>query len=169
MVLPKNTQAPCFCHGNCPPGSRPFLKYFVQTDNASPYAAYFLGKLYVHAFAIPEDKFCRWGPQEPEPGYITESLIKESPLIPPTTTEYSFGMAIDDGIGAPHTWLLLVDWDPADLPYDQFVTPSCDMTPFEPDTQTPPMATLGVVIRSAPEWCCTDEQVREWADRYPLT
>ncbi len=162
-----NRRGPCFCNGNCPPQTRPWQKYLVKTDNAIPFANYFLGRLYtidVHAAGVT---FCRWIPHVADPAFGTETLIKESVQIPADPFEYSWACHLQKGAGPPFDFFNFITWDPDNSPFDPDVLPACgaqDVRLLQPGF---PFA-LKADIRPVPEWCCSDAQAQAWAVKYPL-
>lgn len=163
-----NRRGPCFCNGNCPPNTRPWQRYFVQTTLAVPFFRYSLGLVFIIDSEMPAAKFCRWKPISPTPLFTTETLIKESVRIPADPHEYNWAVHIDNGLGASRDWFNFIDWDPDNAPFDPDVLPACGAQDVQLLQLGFPVPANKVNIRPLPEWVCTDDQARTWAAKYPL-
>lgn len=168
MPLPKNNQSPCFCSSNCPPPSKPYLKYFVQTEPGSVFTVYNLGKLFHLRLSLPADKFCLWGAAEPTPAYVDEVMVKQPYLVPDDDLNYRFTVDLHELPINHYEWRESVTWLPANLPYDPNELPACDVTSFTPLQFSGTGGIILITVRSCPEWLCTDAEARTWATDNPL-
>lgn len=168
MPLPKNNQSPCFCSSNCPPPSKPYISYFLQTEPGSIYPNYNLGKLYRIALRDPDNKLCEWDPVTATPGALVELMDKKPYIVPDDGHNYRFTIHLFFDPIKDYQWSESVTWTDDDVPYDPNELPACDVTSFTPLQDHGGAGIILITVRSCPEWLCTDAEARIWAADNPL-
>jgi len=161
--LVKQNTSPCFCAPDCPPLTKPHRNYAVRTSLITQLPQYEFHKLYVPV-TFPElpSSVCAWQPAEPEGAPILEeTLFKRSPPVPEPISEYSITLLVKRLPGPiQHEWTNTFTWVPDDLPLDESDVRNCNTSWLAFGI---PPSTIGTAfISPAPEWVCSDQQLRDW-------
>lgn len=131
----RNISSACFCKSECPPGSNPYIKYWLQTDHPT-WPEYHTSILYQHVFGELAGA-CAWQPiTKALPTVSEESFDKRNQA--PAPNDHAYFMRVNflvPGDGRFEEFQLIYRWDDADLPITEGVSPSCDQTFVLPSTQ----------------------------------
>ena len=149
--------SPCFCSRGCPGRSKPHRKYLVRESNPGDLPGFDLGKL----FEISQQTidFCQWGVVEPFFGggdaFLSLNVINLTDDV--NTLNWSLGLFFP--VLGGKDYRKLVQWS-ADGDRHPPLLSLCS-TPWTLVSDDHSSAELIPV----PEWCCTDNQAREWLVR----
>lgn len=122
----KNVTTPCFCAGQCPKPTRPYHKYWLQTDHPE-FPEYHSKVLFSFVFTGAGD-ICAWAPTENQlPSPSLESMSKRPAFVPPPDVGYHMRVELqEEDFERFEVFSLNVVWNEDDLPTTPGVLPSCD-------------------------------------------
>jgi len=146
---------PCFCSGECPPGSRPTYNYLVRSTFITSDPAYTLGKLYTIFTGGPNP--CHWKPHTPVVGNYFEDLTKTN--IFPINADHAYEWQWDhQTITGPHkTFRIVRQWNDTDNPIE-YHDGLCDV----PTKLTEYALGEWAEIIPVPWWLCSDAEAQAW-------
>ncbi len=154
-----NRQHVCFCSGECPCRTKPFLKYRVRTSYVE-FPEYFNFKLYDFSLSSGPGH-CEWSPVEPEYAPFTEKLIRRKLILPSADHSWEWELQLQNVIPFIRTWV--------DGPYSWNDPDDCNFTILGAGCEDPsynlvstffPLASAR--IESIPSYLCTDDQAHAW-------
>lgn len=162
-----NRRGPCYCNGDCPPETRPYLKYLVRTKlNTGPGTRYGDGTIYTIEKETPISKLCEWTPLNPLGGGSTEHLKKAIAVPGVGDHSYEWTLSLEFPPASFKQYKLVVTWDDGDEPFPAFLPPNCNSYEWILIGVLPPATIDLASLTAIPEWACTDAEAQAWVGRY---
>lgn len=162
-VIPNNNSPPCFCNGDCPPGTRPYRKYAMMHLGITPPPGYDDWKLFEIAAKGTGGFSCQWTAVEPQAPGGLQQLTKTPPPVIPEPDTYVWQVVVPGSLQTT-IYELKVTWDPDDAPFEPAdLPPNCDaQSIFMIQISPVPTFAEGMLMHPVPEYMCTDADVRKW-------